>query len=203
MFSERPTTRPELGPFSTAFVLIVIALVGHAMWIADPPLGENPGGIGGLVLTIMDAVLLIVHEAGHFLLMIFPSRALILLGGTAAQLAFPIAIGYLAYRERALGILALSALFWSASWHSSAAYIADAGDRALPLITGNPDHHDWGQLIYEIWDKPGLEDTLATIATAAGLISVGLAVIISLTGLYWHHRPAHTEDDGRRREILR
>lgn len=90
--------------------------------------------------------MLVIHEAGHILMMPF-GEFMMLLGGTFLQIVIPMVIGM---------YFLVSGQFWSASlslfligfsFLDASIYVADARARALPLITGDKDTHDWWQLL--------------------------------------------------------
>lgn len=139
------------------------------LWVDQPSTDYGPGfwgAVGGLLHTVN----LLFHEAGHALTMITGSEVLVLVAGTAFQLLVPAVLVGASVLRRQIGTYVVSANLLAASFYSARLYIADARDRALPLLSGNSDHHDWGQLIYEIWNAPGLENTLATIMDIGGIL---------------------------------
>ncbi len=126
----------------------------------------------------LDHVNLIFHEAGHMLLMPL-GETVMLLGGSLMQLLVPLACGaaFLTRGDRyAAGLMGV----WAGqSLANVSAYVADARDRALPLITGDPDTHDWWQLLggWGALDAaPGLARLLLALAFALVVASVLLAL---------------------------
>jgi len=160
-------------------------LLAHHLWIEDPGVDYGGGPVGWLA-RVAHAVNLLFHEAGHVLLMPTGVETLVLLGGTLLQLLVPALIAGLAVREGRPGVLAVALTLLSASAYSAATYVADAGDRALPLITGDSDTHDWGQLVYEIWRAPGAEDPIALVLRVLGIGAAVFAVAVcTLAGRRW------------------
>lgn len=108
-----------------------------------------------------------MHEAGHVLFMPF-GTTLHLLGGSLFQVIVPLVFAA-SFLRRGLASSALFPLFWAAEslWNVSV-YVGDARARALPLITGDADTHDWWQLLSAAghleWDRP-----LAALVWAAGV----------------------------------
>lgn len=137
-----------------------------------------PASLRPLQGSLLDGVNLVFHEAGHVLLA-FAGQTVMLLGGSLFQLLVPAAcIGsFLLRKDRfSAGLLTL----WLAqSLAGVAAYIRDAPARQLDLITGDPDTHDWWQLLGS-WNALSLADPLgrfvAFLAFAATLAGVLLAV---------------------------
>ncbi|MGE4427346.1 MAG: hypothetical protein AB7G37_12915 [Solirubrobacteraceae bacterium] len=180
----RPLAPRGLHPavaLGSAFVAILLA---HHLWIDDPGVDYGEGPVG-CVARIAHAVNLLFHEAGHLILMPTGWDALILLGGTLLQLFVPALMVGLAVVQRRTGALVTCLMLLSASCYSSAVYAADARDRDLPLITGGSDHHDWGQLVYEIWDAPGIEDPIALALRIAGVAAFVAALAACALGA-WH-----------------
>ncbi len=143
-----------------------------SLWVTLPGVVRptEPGFLGN--------VNLIFHEAGHVLLM-WAGEVVMLLSGSLFQLLVPAAcIGvFLARGERfAAGLVTL----WLA--HSLAgvsAYVADAPLRELPLITGDPDTHDWWQL-FTIWNALGWAPGLGRFLHALALGAVVVGVFVAL-----------------------
>lgn len=167
---------------------------------------ENPGlnptllkiarliGLGLMLLFVVPSIFhperwhflnnvnLIFHEAGHMILMIAGEK-IMLLGGSFMQVFIPLALAgaFLWRGERySAGIVTL----WAAqSIASVSAYIRDAPTRNMDLITGDPDTHDWWQLLggWDIvsnhlsWAAP-----LANSAVALALIVMVLGVLLAV-----------------------
>lgn len=141
-----------------------------------------PGILNPLRGGVLDGANLIFHEAGHVLLA-WAGETLMLLGGSLMQVAVPLACAaaFLLRGDRySAGIVGL----WLAqSLSGVAAYIRDAPLRQLDLITGDPDTHDWWQLLggwNPLHNSLGLADPLGRFVTflafAAVIVSVLLAV---------------------------
>ncbi|WP_412029109.1 hypothetical protein [Deinococcus yunweiensis] len=120
--------------------------VGRWIGLALALLVTVPGVLRPLSGSLLSTVNLVFHEAGHVLFGLF-GETVMLLGGSVMQVLVPLACAaaFLARRDRyAAGIVTL----WAAhSLASVAAYIRDAPTRNLDLITGDPDTHDWWQLL--------------------------------------------------------
>jgi hypothetical protein len=155
----------------------VAALLAVRLWIEDPGV-EYGGGPIGWIARVAHTVNLLFHEAGHVLVAPLGWKSLTLLGGTLLQLLVPLLLVGLAVRERRPGALVVVLMLFSASAYSAATYVADARDRELPLITGDSSHHDWGQLIYELWDVPGAEDPIALVLRVVGIGAFGVATAV-------------------------
>ena len=92
---------------------------------------------------------LIFHEAGHVIFFIF-GNFISVLGGTIVEILIPTIVTLHFFLKRQLysagfGLWWLSTAFWSVS-----VYAADARVQQLPLITGNPESHDWTYLLREL-----------------------------------------------------
>ncbi len=99
---------------------------------------------------LMNMVNLPIHEAGHLLFAPFGTM-LNILGGTLLQVFIPLlflSVFLLKYRD-VFG--ASFSLWWLAdNLFGVAAYMSDARSRALPLLGGDPDGHDWYNL-FTMW----------------------------------------------------
>lgn len=90
--------------------------------------------------------LLVFHEAGH-LLMAPLGQLMALLGGSFWQVAVPLALVLYFALTRQLFSAALLLFLLAFSLLDVSVYAADAQARALPLITFDPDTHDWWQIL--------------------------------------------------------
>ena len=96
--------------------------------------------------TLVDHFNLVIHEAGHVFFWPF-GRFLMLLGGSLLQVALPLAISAYFYFTRQPYSAAVTLVWTAQSLINTSVYIADASARQLPLITHDPNTHDWWQLL--------------------------------------------------------
>lgn len=84
-----------------------------------------------------------IHEFGHLFFSFFSQGVLMYLGGNLFQFIFPcILAGSFLFRKDYFGLSVCS--IWAGETLIDASYyISDARSRELPLITGDPDTHDW------------------------------------------------------------
>ncbi|QFP77396.1 hypothetical protein [Deinococcus sp. AJ005] len=137
-----------------------------------------PGVIHPLQNHPLDLVNLIFHEAGHVLLM-WAGEMVMLLGGSLFQLLIPAACiaAFLLRGDRyAAGIVTL---WLGQSFAGVSAYIRDAPTRNLDLITGDPDTHDWWQLLGG-WDALNLAEPLGRVVFFLALASVIVGTALAL-----------------------
>jgi hypothetical protein len=101
----------------------------------------------GFLAAVVDGFDLVVHEAGHPIFGLLGSRFLMFLGGTLAQLAFPIAalVAFAARRQPAS--FAAAAVWLGVNLVNVGRYAADGDARALPLLAPDVDAHDWWNLL--------------------------------------------------------
>jgi hypothetical protein len=124
--------------------------------------------------TLLDWANLAIHEAGHLVFQPF-GEVLMLLGGSLLQVALPAAIAAESAWRRKERFGAGMVLLWTAeSMANVSVYIADASARSLPLLTDDPDTHDWWQLL-------GRWDLLEADSTIAGIVH-GSAWVVYLAG---------------------
>lgn len=140
----------------------------------------------GRFLVAPDAVMaswmhmptLVVHEAGHILFGPF-GRFTMLLGGTLLQVALPLAFVVYFLLSRQPFSASLLLLWVSFALVDGAVYVADAQERALPLITFDPGTHDW-------WNLLGMLDLLHRDDLIAALFHAhAFAVLAAAVWLGW------------------
>ena len=152
-----------------AFGLRLLGLA-LALWLTVPAVLHQPH------FYLLDNVNLIFHEAGHVLLS-WGGHKLMLLGGSLFQVLMPLACmaAFLLRRDRyAAGLM----LLWGAeSMANVSAYIADAPTRNLDLITGDPDTHDWWQLLN---DNLGAAAGLSRLVLSAAIIALVAGVLLAV-----------------------
>lgn len=127
---------------------------------------------GGFLAAVVDGFDLVVHEAGHPVFGLLGSRFLMFLGGTLAQLAFPIAalVAFAARRQPAS--FAAAAVWLGINLVNVGRYAADGDARVLPLLAPDADSHDWWNLLGML----GLRGHAPTIGGAIGLLGWALHV---------------------------
>jgi hypothetical protein len=117
---------------------------------------------------------LVVHEAGHMMMIPF-GDFLTILGGTFWQIAIPVI--FVVY-------FVLTRQFWSASLLlflvafsllDASIYIADASARILPLITNDKDMHDWWNLLTDL-ELLRYNKFLGNLFYTQGFFCLGLAL---------------------------
>lgn len=119
----------------------------------------------------IDNVNLIIHEAGHFVFA-FLGQVMMFLGGSIFQVLVPfLFVGYFFLQGQFFsGALVM---FWvGQNIMAVSVYAGDAQARALPLITGDPNTHDW----HFLFEHFGV--LAQTKAIAAVIYFIGLAVLI-------------------------
>lgn len=123
------------------YVKLAFAAVLLAYGIA---LAASPG-----TYRWLDRVDLVFHEAGHVIFMPF-GAFICLMGGTLMQLIAPAAFVVSFFLRRSY-YSAAAVLFWlGQSLFNVAVYARDARSRALPLLTGDEDTHDWYNMLSEL-----------------------------------------------------
>jgi hypothetical protein len=148
--------------------------------------------IGG---SFLHNVILPFHEFGHVLFMPF-GRFMAILGGSLFQVLMPLALAaaFIVKQRDTFGASAM--LWWSGqSLVDLSPYIADAVDRAMPLVGGaGESSHDWGNLL-TMTGLLGQAQTLARLCFAAGVLvmAAGLAWGALLLRLQYDkmHDPSH------------
>lgn len=137
------------------------------------------------VWHFLDAVDLIIHEAGHPIFGLF-GEWIGILGGSLMQLLVPLVfVGYflLRYDLFAAGVVGM----WLAqSLTNVSVYVADAAQMALPLLGGHAVIHDWNYLLGSL----GLLDhaaTLGSLVHATAFVVFAVSMWTMFTGARKHN----------------
>jgi hypothetical protein len=153
--------------------LLIVAIAPYVAWI-----------VFAYDYHFLDGVNLAFHEAGHLFFGIF-GQTLHFLGGTIAQILFPVACA-LHFLQRQQQFEAAICTVWLAeSLMYVAHYLGDAQAQALPLVGGHI--HDWHWLL----SRAGLLGHCEAIAAAVHLLASGFAVL----ALAWAWRGAARDGD--------
>ncbi|HEX3095839.1 MAG TPA: hypothetical protein VHQ20_01830 [Patescibacteria group bacterium] len=128
----------------------------------------------------IDNVDLIIHEAGHVVFSLF-GQTLYIAGGSLFQIIVPLVFfAYFFLNQNYFSAAAM--LYWAGlSTINVSVYAADAVKMQLPLITGDPDTHDWNQLLF----NHGLlhyTSLISNIILALGIIFIFVGFVIALYG---------------------
>jgi hypothetical protein len=128
--------------------------------------------------SFLHNIILPFHEFGHVLFMPF-GRFMAILGGSLFQVLMPLGLmaAFILKQRDTFGASAM--LWWTGqSLVDLSPYIADAVDRAMPLIGGaGEDSHDWGNLL-TMTGLLGQTQLLAWLCFLTG-------VLVMLAGLAW------------------
>ena len=130
---------------------------------------------------LINNFLLIVHEAGHTFFSIFGLRILTILGGSLNEILLPLLIVIFTIFNRYSKGTQFALYLFGTAWFDVAFYVADGGQRQLPLI-GNlgKESHDWYNLLWH-WDMLEADKTFALIFVIIGI----LVYLVSLTVPLW------------------
>jgi hypothetical protein len=111
---------------------------------------------------------LIFHEAGHFIFFWAPRQVMVFMG-TGLQIIVPFGVMIGFFQQRDWFAASIMAWWGFQNVFDSSYYIADGEKRNLPLITGDPDSHDWWYLLRE-W---GILDQADEIGRVVMLVGFG------------------------------
>lgn len=100
------------------------------------------------VYGIFEWAILPFHEAGHYFIMPFAPRTLMVAGGTIVQLALPLGFAlYFAIKRQELFSATVPLLWFFGSMQQMAIYMKDARFLLLPMFGADPSEgHDWNYL---------------------------------------------------------
>ncbi len=117
--------------------------------------------------SFMHGFLLILHEAGHIILMPF-GNFIMLLGGTLFQILIPLMIAVYFMLSKQWLSSSLVLMLVGFAFLDASIYVADAQKRELDLITFDKDTHDWWQILLMMRLLP-YEQFLAALYYLEGL----------------------------------
>jgi hypothetical protein len=180
---SRPSAAPQDPleqwiPF--ALRLVPLGLCALLLWqVADSTWSFPPGRFPFFLYQWYVWIVTPLHEAGHLLFMPF-GRILSIAGGSFWQVAIPLIMAVVAFRQRS---------FWTSVYVALAGvhlvalnpYIYDAPYRSLPLLGGRKEGHDWYNLLVH-WQRLDAAEDLAMLAYFGGIV-IGIAGIIG--GISW------------------
>jgi hypothetical protein len=133
--------------------------------------------IGG---SFLHAVNLPFHEYGHIMFRPFGTFWMFL-GGSLFQILLPLLpLGYFMVRQRDNFAAAMMLWWCGQNFIDVAPYIADAPVRALPLIGGNDDSHDWWNLL----SMSGALDSAQFYAQLCFALGVAVILLSNVWGAY-------------------
>jgi hypothetical protein len=119
------------------------------------------------------------HEFGHVLFSPF-GEFMMILGGSLFQILMPL-IAMVCFIVQMRDNFAASIMLWwtGQNFIDVAPYIADAQDRALPLILGmSEDYHDWGNLLTML----NALDSAKTIANCSFILGTLIMILSGFWG---------------------
>lgn len=125
----------------------------------------------------IDNINLIIHEAGHFIFLIF-GQFIQMAGGSLLQLIMPalFALSFFRTKQNFSGAIML---YWLAiNFFSVAHYAGDAVNMNIPLLGGDSVIHDWNYLLsaLHLLDQT---QTVANIIYLAGILSIGAGLFFT------------------------
>lgn len=174
------------------FWLRAALLLGFAAW--GLVLIAQDYRSGEMAESFLHRPLLVFHEAGHILFMVF-GHWMSVLGGTLGQLLMPLVLaGALLWKNRDPFGAAIGLWFFGVSLLDVAPYIYDALHPQLMLLsgaTGEEGGHDWIYLLSSLGWLPRAQ-MIGTLAHKLG----GLVVLLSLAWAAWLLRLQYARIDG-------
>ena len=131
---------------------------------------------------LIDSVDLIIHEAGHWIFIIFGEFVQVL-GGSLNQLIIPlIFVGYFIIKK---DFYSASILFiwFGYSLINVSVYIADAYYMRLPLLGGDGVIHDWNYILSSI-NLLRFYNSIANVVKAIGIFSIIIGILGGLMNVF-------------------
>ena len=148
------------------------------------------------VYGVFEWAILPFHEAGHYFIMPFVPRTLMVAGGTIVQICMPLGFAlYFVFKRKELFSATVPLLWMFGSMQQMAVYMKDARFLLLPMFAADPSEgHDWNYL----FGKMGLLHRSVEIGNFFHeLAKLGIAVtLIGMVVLLWRDpgRPRKTKE---------
>jgi hypothetical protein len=133
---------------------------------------------GVVMNSWLHGFILVLHEAGHIIMMFF-GEFFVILGGTFWQLALPIVFALYFLLTRQIWSASLILFLVAFSFVDASIYVADAGARELPLITFDKDTHDWWNLLLRL-NLLRYDGFLGTLYYLQGLFCFVIALCLGI-----------------------
>jgi hypothetical protein len=138
------------------------------------------GGRPSYLRNPFGAATLIAHEAGHAAFFWSGSRLLTVAGGTIFQLAVPLLVAWLFWRQRDLVAVTVAVFWLGAALVDAGVYAADARAQVLPLVSpwgggDDPSAHDWTYMLMR-FGKLSRDRVIGARLRAAGILVMPLAL---------------------------
>lgn len=145
----------------------------------------RPYFVNSKVYGVFEWAILPFHEAGHYFLMPFAPRTLMVAGGTIVQLGLPLGFAlYFALKRKEYFSATVPMLWFFGSMQQMAVYMKDARFLLLPMFAADPtEGHDWNYLFGKMHL---LHKSVEIGEFFHGLAKFGVAVtLIVMVGLLW------------------
>jgi hypothetical protein len=153
--------------------------LGLALGMAQTVFPQVQIPLIGLLLSALSLLSFLIHEAGHQVFGLL-GQFMGILGGTLAQVFFPLAVGALAFYRRRL--VWTFFIFWlGQGLMEISRYIGDARAQQLQLFApqtafgGPPAIHDWNYLLGALGLLP-FDHALAALVYLIGLLVMAVAL---------------------------
>lgn len=153
--------------------------LGLALGLVETVFPQVQIPLVGLLLSALSLLSFLIHEAGHAVFGLL-GTFIGVLGGTLAQMLFPLAVGALAYTRRQ-PVWAFFIFWLGQGLTEISRYMGDARAQQLPLFApqtafgGAAPTHDWAYLLGTLGLLP-FDHVLAALVYAAGLLVMALAL---------------------------
>lgn len=132
--------------------------------------------------VLLDYANLALHEGGHLFFSPF-GEVMTILGGSLMQVLMPIGIAVESEFRRKERFGASMVLLWGAeSMANVSVYIADASACDLPLLTDDPDSHDWWQLLGR-WNMLTKDHQIAGYVTTAAWVVFIVGIVLAMADI--------------------
>ena len=132
--------------------------------------------------NFIHSINLVFHEAGHFIFFWAPRQIMVIMG-TGLQIIIPFFFMIVFIRQKDWFASCVMSCWGFQSIVDSAYYISDAKYRSMPLITGDPDSHDWWYLFSQ-WGIVDYSEFIGSIIMYLGFFGMLSSIMFMCMTLF-------------------
>jgi hypothetical protein len=135
----------------------------------------------------IDNVDLIIHEAGHWIFIIF-GQFMSVLGGSLTQIAIPFIFVLYFYFKKDIYSASILAMWCGYNIVNVAHYLSDSVYMRLPLLGGESSIHDWNYILSSL-NLLNQTSSIASVINAIGIFVIVIGAVLAVKYYKTQFRP--------------